>query len=101
MKFIDADWLYLLMIPLLAMPVIAVIGDSRKKKLLSILLGKNADSPAAVHLSRGARFWRRFLLIAAVVLLIAAAARPAFHSTLLPFEPKGRDLLILCDVSVI
>ncbi|MBR2373854.1 MAG: VWA domain-containing protein [Lentisphaeria bacterium] len=99
MKFNAADWLYLLIIPVLVMPVIAAVSNARKKKLLAALLGKNADSPESVHLSAGARLWRRIILGSAIVLLIAAAARPSFYSRLLPFEPKGRDIMVLCDVS--
>ena len=99
MRFIDADWLYLLIVPFLLMPVIAVISRNRRKKQLEALLGSNADSPDAVHLSRTARVWRHLLLIAAASALIVAAARPSVAAKLLPFEPKGRDIMVLCDVS--
>ena len=99
MRFIEADWLYLLIVPFLLMPVIAVISRSRRKKQLEALLGANADSPDAVRLSRPARVWRHLLLIAAATALIVAAARPSVAAKLLPFEPKGRDIMVLCDVS--
>ena len=99
MRFIEADWLYLLIVPFLLMPVIAVISRNRRKKQLEALLGANADSPDAVHLSRAARVWRHLLLIAAASALIVAAARPSVAAKLLPFEPKGRDIMVLCDVS--
>ena len=99
MRFIDADWLYLLIVPFLLMPVIAVISRNRRKKQLEALLGSNADSPDAVHLSHTARVWRHLLLIAAASALIVAAARPSAAAKLLPFEPRGRDIMVLCDVS--
>lgn len=99
MNFIAPDWLYLLMIPLILMPILALMGRSKRRKILTALLGTNADSPEAVHLSRGRRFWRILLLCLCVVFIIAACARPFFHARLLPFEAKGRDLLVLCDVS--
>ncbi|MBQ7696290.1 MAG: VWA domain-containing protein, partial [Lentisphaeria bacterium] len=99
MRFIEADWLYLLIVPILLMPVIAVISRNRRKKQLEALLGANADSPDAVHLSRTARVWRHLLLIGAASALIVAAARPSAAAKLLPFEPKGRDIMVLCDVS--
>ena len=99
MRFIEADWLYLLIVPFLLMPVIAVISRNRRKKQLEALLGANADSPDAVHLSRPARVWRHLLLIGAASALIVAAARPSMAAKLLPFEPKGRDIMVLCDVS--
>ena len=58
MRFIEADWLYLLIVPFLLMPVIAVISRNRRKKQLEALLGANADSPDAVHLSRTAQIGR-------------------------------------------
>ena len=99
MRFIEADWLYLLIVPFLLMPVIAVISRNRRKKQLEALLGSNADSPDAVHLSHTARVWRHLLLIAAASALIVAAARPSAAAKLLPFEPRGRDIMVLCDVS--
>ena len=99
MRFIEADWLYLLIVPFLLMPVIAVISRNRRKKQLEALLGANADSPDAVRLSHTARVWRYLLLIAAASALIVAAARPSVAAKLLPFEPKGRDIMVLCDVS--
>ena len=72
MRFIEADWLYLLIVPILLMPVIAVISRNRRKKQLEALLGANADSPDAVHLSRTARVWRHLLLIGAASALIVA-----------------------------
>ena len=99
MNFIAPDWLYLLILPLVLMPLLALIGRARRKERLNILLGANADSPEAVHLSRGRRLLRIILLCTAVFFIVIACGRPFFYAKLLPFEEKGRDLLVLCDVS--
>ena len=99
MDFIDPDWLYLLTVPFVLMPLLAVIGNAKRKKRLAMILGKNANSPEAVHLSRVKRFWRVVLLCSSVFFIIAACARPSFYAKLLPSEAKGRDLMVLCDVS--
>lgn len=99
MNFLEPDWLYLLAVPLVLMPILALIGRAKRQKALAALLGANANSPESVHLSRGRRFWRQVLICCAVFFITAACARPSLYSRLLPFEAKGRDLLVLCDVS--
>ena len=99
MRFTDPEWLYLLAVPLLLIPFGAFLAYRKRKKLVSLLLGKRPGAENALRLSTQRRFWRIFLLTVAVCLLIAAAAGPYFYSKLLPFEPKGRDLLVVCDVS--
>ena len=99
MRFTDPEWLYLLAVPLLLIPFGAFLAYRKRKKLVSLLLGSRPGAESALRLSPQRRFWRIVLLGTAVCLLIAAAAGPYFYSRLLPFEPKGRDLLVLCDVS--
>ena len=99
MKFSDPAWLYLLLVPLAVMPLAALAGWRKRKKVLALLLGNRTESGTAVHFSPLRRFWRIFLLSAAVVLLVTAVSRPYVYSRLLPFEAKGRDLLVVCDVS--
>ena len=98
MKFAEPEWLYLLaLVPLL--PLFAALGSRKRKNILSLLLGNAPGRAAAVHLSVLRRFWRLMLLTAAAVMIIVAAAKPYIYSQVLPFEPRGRDLLFLCDVS--
>ena len=99
MDFIEPDWLYLLIVPAVLMPLLAIIGNVRRSRRLSALLGAGANSPEAVHLSRGRRVLRCILLCTAVFFIVIACGRPSFYAKLLPFEEKGRDLLVLCDVS--
>ena len=98
MKFIDPDYLILLIFPLLCIPFLAAVGNRKRKQTVSQLLGSNTAA-GSLRLSYGRRFWRHLLLTLAVLFLITAAARPTLYSRLLPFAPKGRDLLVLCDVS--
>ena len=99
MRFTDPEWLYLLVVPVLLIPFGAYIAYRKRKRILSVLLGNGAKATMAVRCSPVSRFWRIVLLLAAICVLIVAAAGPYFYSRLLPFEPKGRDLLVVCDVS--
>lgn len=99
MNFIEPEWLYLLTVPFVLMPLLALIGSAKRKKRLTALLGNNANSPEAVRLSKTRRFWRVVLICLTVFFIVGACARPSFYAKLLPFEAKGRDLLVLCDVS--
>ena len=99
MKFAEPEWLWLTALLLFLLPLLAVIGNRKRKHILTQLLGNAPGAAGAVHLSAVRRFWRIVLLTGAVLFLAVAAARPYIYSRLLPFEPKGRDLLILCDVS--
>lgn len=99
MNFIEPDRLYFLIVPFLMMPLLAILGAAKRKQRLTMVLGVNANSPEAVHLSRTRRFWRYFFLVLAVVFAIFAFARPYLDARLLPFEDAGRDILVLFDVS--
>lgn len=99
MKFVNPY--ILLLIPGAA--VMAVWGymalDKRKRQLLTAVLGKRADDPQAVHLSRFRRNLKRLLLLSAVVLLVIAAARPYYRTVSRDVSVSGSDVLILFDVS--
>ena len=99
MNFIEPDRLYLLLVPCLLIPVLAVLGAAKRKKILGQLLGEKADSPEALHLSKARRVWRYIFLFLSLIFLIIGCARPFFDARLLPFKNTGRDLLVLCDVS--
>ena len=99
MKFAEPEWLWLAALLLFLLPLLAVIGNRKRKHILSLLLGNAPGAAGAVHLSAVRRFWRIVLLTGAALFTAVAAARPFIYSRMLPFEPKGRDLLILCDVS--
>lgn len=59
--------------------------------------GKNI--PVGVSVSPGKRSLRFFLLLAAVILLVAAWARPSWGEKIVPFTGAGRDVVIALDLS--
>ncbi|WP_147835841.1 vWA domain-containing protein, partial [Victivallis vadensis] len=79
--------------------VLAVYASHCRKQKVRALLGNGDTDPAAVKLSPPRRRFRIFLLLLTMLFLIAAAARPFWSSQLVPFEPRGRDLMVIFDVS--
>ena len=99
MHFIHPIYFLLACLLLIAVPVIAIIAGVRRKKALKTLLGSSAEDSEAVKCSYAARRFRIFFLLMAMVFLALSATRPFWSSKMIPFESKGRDLLILFDVS--
>src|SRR5574344_994044 len=99
MNFIEPGFLYLAPVATLAVIALAIIASKRRRAMLRFLLGNSADDPDAVKLSRTRRGIRHLLLLLAMVLLLIAAARPFWNSQLLPYQARGRDVMVLFDVS--
>ncbi len=99
MRFIQPQLFYLVLPVLLAVLVLAVYASHCRKQKVRALLGNGDTDPAAVKLSPPRRRFRIFLLLLTMLFLIAAAARPFWSSQLVPFEPRGRDLMVIFDVS--
>lgn len=99
MRFIQPQLFYLVLPVLLAVIVLAVYASHCRKQKVRALLGSGDTDPAAVKLSPPRRRFRIFLLLLTMLFLIAAAARPFWSSQLVPFEPRGRDLMVIFDVS--
>ena len=99
MRFIQPQLFYLVLPVLLAVSVLAVYASHCRKQKVRALLGNGDTDPAAVKLSPPRRRFRIFLLLLTMLFLIAAAARPFWSSQLVPFEPRGRDLMVIFDVS--
>ncbi len=98
-RFIHPYWLLLLPVIWTALPVLAIQAAVRRRRKLEGLLGADAGDPAAVKFSPARRWWRWFFLLMTASLLLLAAARPYRSSKRAPFEPKGRDFVVLFDVS--
>ncbi|MBE6389110.1 MAG: VWA domain-containing protein [Lentisphaerae bacterium] len=99
MKFVDF-WLLWLIIPVLcAGTALYAAGERRRKKLLGLILGKDADNPEACTLSRRRRNWKFALQMAAVILLIIAAARPYIRESVVIQPDMSRDIMVVFDVS--
>ena len=99
MSFINADIFYLAPLILLVACTVLLFAARRRRRMLQLLLGNGSEDRSAVRVSPGKRKFRALLLIAAMLLLLAAAARPFWSSQLVPYEPHGRDLMVLFDVS--
>ena len=99
MRFIHPQLFWLALPVLAAVIVLGVLATRRRKKMLGLLLGSRAESPGALRLSMAKRRWRRFFLAAAAFFLIAAAARPYWSTRRIPGGERGRDILVIFDVS--
>ena len=99
MNFNDPRWLWWMIPVVLLVVILAAAVGKRKKAQLKLLLGAAADDPDAVRLSKGMRRFRLFLLLLTIFFLLVAAARPYWTSRMLPSSQKGRDIMVLFDVS--
>ena len=99
MTFNDPQMFWWMIPAALIVLILAVRAGKKRRELLKLLLGKAADDPDAVRLSKGKRHFRIFLLLLVLFFLIAAAARPYWTSRMIPFSQKGRDIMVLFDVS--
>ena len=99
MRFIDPY--FLLLIPAAGVIAVALFAAAERKKrgLLRLILGERSEDPHAVHLSRARRAWKHALLIVTLLLFLFAAARPYLRALPRPTESRGRDVLVLFDVS--
>ena len=99
MNFINANVLLWLPVIVPAMLLIYWWGTVRRRKLLFSILGKRADDPQHVSVNYPRRHIRFAMLCLSVIFLIFAAARPWWGMNIVPYEAKGRDLMVLFDVS--
>ena len=99
MKFIHPQLFWLMLPAVTAVIVFGVLATRRRREALRRLLGSRAESPELLRLSMAKRRWRRFFLAAAACFLIAAAARPYWSTRWLPGKERGRDILVIFDVS--
>ncbi|WP_417170427.1 vWA domain-containing protein, partial [Victivallis sp.] len=99
MNFIHPQFFYAAPLLLAAVVILSISATARRRKKLAALLGSSATDPDAVKLSPARRRLRNGCLLLAMLFLVAAAARPFWDSQLVPYEPHGRDLMVLFDVS--
>ena len=99
MRFLRPDvlWHLLWLVPL--MIVVFVVSGQKTAVVLKAFLGKHAEDPEYVPISRGKRLFRFFLLLLTVVFLIGAAARPSWGVQIQEMHGQGRDLLFVFDTS--
>ncbi len=99
MRFLKPEILWHLLWILPAMLVLYFIAAHKTARTLRVFLGKNAENPDYVLLSKGRRVFRFILLCLAVLCLVVAAARPSWGVQIQELNGQGRDLLFVFDVS--
>lgn len=99
MRFLKPEILWHLLWILPAMLVLFFAASHKTARTLRAFLGKNAENPDYVLLSKGRRVFRFVLLCLAVLCLVVAAARPSWGVQIQELNGQGRDLLFVFDVS--
>ncbi len=99
MNFLNVGIFWLLPVVLVVMILVYWWAAVRRKKLLTAILGARAGDPAHVIVNHARRHLRFFILCLVVVLLFVAMARPWWSMSIVPYDAKGRDLMVLFDVS--
>ena len=99
MRFTELFPLWIAVFVLVFFPVVFRYAGKRRRGLVARVLGNRADEEGAVNLSVGSRRFRYFLVIVLMVLLCVVWARPYWSVMLTPELPRGRDLMVLFDVS--
>ena len=91
-----------LSILLILVPIIGVIfyvGFFRKKKLLTIFIDKSMWSSLVPSISYTRRFWKKILLLMALIFVILTLMRPQYGTRYENIQRKGQDILIALDTS--
>ncbi|MCF6176828.1 MAG: VWA domain-containing protein [Victivallaceae bacterium] len=99
MKFLNLQVLWLLPITVVIMIAFYFRAKIARKKALQILLGDRSEDQNFVLFSPSRRALRFMLLLVAVCGLFLAVARPYWGSHIIPYENRGRDLMVLFDTS--
>ena len=99
MKFIHSGLLYLIPVILISAVAMSIYAASKRKKLLFSILGSRAQDDGAVSLSPGMRLLRIMIAVVMMSLLVVVCARPYWSKSLTPELPRGRDIIVLFDVS--
>ena len=99
MRFLNPDvlWHLLWLMPL--MIVVFVVSGHKTAAALKSFLGKHAEDPEYVQVSKGKRLLRFVILLLSVVFLVGAAARPSWGVQIQEIHGQGRDLLFVFDTS--
>ena len=99
MNFLNVEVFWLLPFILVAMILAFWWASVRRRKLLKSILGARAEDPDQVLVNYPRRNLRFFILCLTALFLVTAAARPWWSMSIVPYEAKGRDLMVLFDVS--
>jgi Ca-activated chloride channel family protein len=99
MNFINLQVFWWIPVILIFMGLLFWRARVRRMKIMRIILGPRIEDEEHVQLSLARRLFRFFLLLAAMLMLIVAIARPTWKLKLVPYQSRGRDLMVLFDVS--
>ena len=98
LEFKNAWVLYLLwLVPVMGVWWLALLGE--KRKALSRLLSDRMQQRLCPPLHATRTTWQIAVLCAGLALMLVAAARPGWGRKDIPLPSRGRDLVILLDVS--
>jgi Ca-activated chloride channel homolog len=98
MNFLKPDilWNLLWIIPLYF--ILFKLATSKRKRTLKSIIG-NRNIQEYTSLSNNKRIIKQWLLLFVIIFLVIALARPFWGYKLLPYTGRGKDMLIVLDVS--
>lgn len=76
-----------------------IIGHRNRKKRLSLTISKHLWEIVIPSLSYSRRFWKRFIRILALILILIGMLRPQYGVIFEQVERKGQDIYIALDLS--
>ena len=97
MKFINIDFLYLLIPAVIFIAACFAVARTRRKRALEQLFGNASEK--SIRLSTTRRLIRHIILFAAIVLAIFAGSRPYREEKIQTVSAQGRDIMVIFDVS--
>ena len=98
MRFGNPEFfLFLFVVPLIVL--LFYLSAQRRKKVFSEFSSPELQKKLITNLSLVSRTLKNILLVAIVILLIIAAARPQWGKKLQILEEKGLDIVVAIDVS--
>lgn len=97
MKFVNPDFLYLLIPVLLIFSLCIAVCRKRRSRMLKDLLG--AAAAKSLRVSYFKRQLRNIILGSALILIVFAGSRPYFKEHMQRASARGRDVMVIFDVS--
>ncbi len=99
MNFINLQVFWWIPVILVFMGLLFWRARVRRTSIMRLILGPRAKDDMHVQLSLARRLFRFLLLLFVMLMLIVAIARPTWKLQLVPYQTRGRDLMVLFDVS--
>ncbi len=100
MNFINSQIWWLFPIVIAAMILLGIRAAGKRKQAINAWLGPAPEGKTGhIHVSGARRGWRMVFWAGAVLFLTAVAARPWWEYSVITAENRGRDILVVFDVS--